>query len=430
MTTSNLFKLRKSWGLLALIAAGMTCSTSSYAADGTWIRIGSTGTDWSGNWSETNRWEGGTIADGAGFTANFAGVNISSAGMTVTLDSHRTIGNLYIGDSGGTAGGATITTGNSSLLTFDNTGSASLLRMGNPAGGGGPSSQAAFSNIAAGIWLNNSLNVENNFSVAGAVLRLNGDISTTTSGLKTITHVTNAGDRANAGVIINGAISDGIGQIAVVQNSSTGSLTLTNENSHTGGTTVSLGRLLVTGDGTLGAGNVHVGTGGTLDIAGIDAGSYQFATTQTVSGAGLIEATAKSLFIAGTLASEDLEINGHLTLGATATTIFSLGGTEAGEYDYLTVNGLLNLGGTLALDTTYTVQYGDTIDLFNGLFIQGAFSDFIGLDLGNGLSWDVSNVHIDGTITAIPEPGTVSLLALCGVAGIALQRLRRKRLSS
>ena len=57
----------------------------------------------SGTWGDPANWDGGTVADGAGFTATFAS-DISSE-VTVTLDSNRTLNSVVFGDADpGTAG--------------------------------------------------------------------------------------------------------------------------------------------------------------------------------------------------------------------------------------------------------------------------------------------------------------------------------------
>jgi autotransporter-associated beta strand protein len=61
------------------------------AADGTW------NTDGNGNWSDTTKWDSNIVADGAGATAHFDNAALSAA-RTITLDSSRTIGNLYFDD--------------------------------------------------------------------------------------------------------------------------------------------------------------------------------------------------------------------------------------------------------------------------------------------------------------------------------------------
>ena len=52
----------------------------------------------SGNWSDTTKWAGGTVANGIDCTADFSTLNIT-VNPTVTLDTARTIGNLIFGDA-------------------------------------------------------------------------------------------------------------------------------------------------------------------------------------------------------------------------------------------------------------------------------------------------------------------------------------------
>jgi autotransporter-associated beta strand protein len=79
--------------------------------NGTWI------VDASGNWSTTNLWSGNTIANGAGFTADFSTLNIT-ANRTVTLDSSRSIGTLKFGDPSG-GQNWTLASSGGSALTLD-----------------------------------------------------------------------------------------------------------------------------------------------------------------------------------------------------------------------------------------------------------------------------------------------------------------------
>jgi autotransporter-associated beta strand protein len=62
------------------------------AGDGTWTSTAS------GNWSDTTKWSGGTVADGTGSTAFFNAVDLT-ADITVTLDSARTNSNLVFADT-------------------------------------------------------------------------------------------------------------------------------------------------------------------------------------------------------------------------------------------------------------------------------------------------------------------------------------------
>lgn len=89
-STMNRFSYAKrvAAGAVAVILATIL---SSKAADGTWNQ------NVDGNWSDTSKWIGNIVADGAGFTATFA--NVLNADRTVTLDSDRTIGGLSFLDT-------------------------------------------------------------------------------------------------------------------------------------------------------------------------------------------------------------------------------------------------------------------------------------------------------------------------------------------
>lgn len=72
-----------------LVLAG---AVSVKAQNGTWT------SDASGNWSDTTKWLGGTVADGDTFTADFSTINIT-ADRTVTLDAPHTLSVLKFGDA-------------------------------------------------------------------------------------------------------------------------------------------------------------------------------------------------------------------------------------------------------------------------------------------------------------------------------------------
>lgn len=96
-----------SFVFLAPVMCALSASLA-HAADGTWTST--TG----GNWTDTAKWNTGTIADGTGSTANFTS-NITAA-TTVSLNgTNRTIGNLVFSDNGA-AGSAWSVTGNTLTL--------------------------------------------------------------------------------------------------------------------------------------------------------------------------------------------------------------------------------------------------------------------------------------------------------------------------
>ena len=77
---------------LAGLAVIILCAGSHWAsaASGEWSSPDS------GSWSTPKNWASKVVADGAGFTAKFDG--IPKSGLTVTLDSSRTIGHLIFND--------------------------------------------------------------------------------------------------------------------------------------------------------------------------------------------------------------------------------------------------------------------------------------------------------------------------------------------
>jgi len=125
-------------------------ATALFAADGTW------NVDADGDWSTAGNWNSGTIADGAGSTANFT-YDISAA-RNIAVDSNRTIGNLSFDDGPYYINGPNV-------LTLDNNGSQPVITCnGN----------------SWGQLINVSLAGNNGFSVSGnidLILNNNNDVS-------------------------------------------------------------------------------------------------------------------------------------------------------------------------------------------------------------------------------------------------------------
>jgi autotransporter-associated beta strand protein len=91
---TNYFTARATDGAGASDFAVLAVYVPITYANGTWTNDGD------GDWGEAGNWLGGTNANGAGFTANFAAINIT-ADRTVTLDQSRSIGTLTFGDTSG-----------------------------------------------------------------------------------------------------------------------------------------------------------------------------------------------------------------------------------------------------------------------------------------------------------------------------------------
>ncbi|BAM03114.1 hypothetical protein PSMK_09550 [Phycisphaera mikurensis NBRC 102666] len=122
------------------------------------------------------------------------------------------------------------------------------------------------------------------------------------------------------------------------------------------------------------------------------------------------------------------------TFASTSTFEIEIGGTDRDAEDFDGVNFLTGgsydfQGGTLDVKTFggFAPENGDTFEIFRFesfamIPVTGGFGDVVLQQLGGGLSFDVSNLLVDGTITVVPEPASAALL----LAGTGLL-LRRRR---
>jgi len=252
------------------------------------------------------------------------------------------------------------------------------------------------------------------------------------------------GTAANSG-IISGAIS-------VIKNGN-GTQTFGGANTYTGFTTVNAGTLNVTGTGSLASPQYSIAALATLNSAGpVNMSSGVSTVNGMLGGTGLVTvASGATLQGTGTIGNATtvngslnpgnpstsigtLNFTGNLTLRATSLTTFQIADNLTGQFDVLNGSGTITFGGTLALDNAGyfgTANLGESVTIFSGWTSRiGNFTTFTGLDLGNGLSWDTSNLNSTGqlsVITAVPEPGTIALLAMAGIGGVLYRRRQSKR---
>ncbi|MCX5654460.1 MAG: PEP-CTERM sorting domain-containing protein [Planctomycetota bacterium] len=225
---------------------------------------------------------------------------------------------------------------------------------------------------------------------------------------------------ANSGsVALTGGTLDNNNHPLVNAGSITGRGTL-----RTGGLTNSPGKTVGVGGGNMDVfGTVH-NDGPWATQAGCTSTFYDF-----VNGSGSFPGAGTVVFLGGYSpggSPAEIEFGGNLVLAAGAI-LMELGGrTPGGQYDVLDMAGNLGLGGTLnvALIYGFVPHAGDAFDLFDWGALAGEF-DAVNLPaLGGGLSWDTSNLYSTGAVGVVPEPATLSLLALGGAA--FLRRSRRK----
>ncbi|MBT3199476.1 MAG: PEP-CTERM sorting domain-containing protein [Phycisphaerales bacterium] len=195
------------------------------------------------------------------------------------------------------------------------------------------------------------------------------------------------------------------------------------------------GSLHVTGDLCIGgnsgsAGGEGILTVGESAILTVD-GELKLWSGGTLDGKGSLAANVTN---AGTLAPGQspglMTIDGDYTQDAAATLEIELAGLMRGsEYDALVITGAATLGGTLEVKLLggFAPANGDRFDILDWASRNGGseFDTLILPLLDADQYWDISDLYTDGEIAAAPEPATMSLLALGGLA-----MLRRRRRSA
>ena len=330
--------------------------------------------------TSANTYSGATIVNGGvlnlvsevanGGNYNYSGSNIFiNNGATLNVTSYRynfsNITFIFDTNGGGTLGalntgyGGFVFEGNN---TFATTGGAQDTISGatTSTGGFNMNGYVAHFNVARGTSTVSDLAVTGPLGNSGAGITVTGTGILELDGVNTYPGPTIV---SNGTVILNGSIA---GATTVM-----GGAMLVNGTTGTGAVAVQSGATLGGAAGTIN-GPVTVASGGTLmtDPAGIN--------TLTI---------ASSLNLAGTV---QLRINSSLPANDVLSSItrVTYGGT-------LTVS---NLGGSLA--------QGDTYTLFNAGGYSGGFSHFNMPALPAGLSWDVSQLTVNGSITVVNYAST------------------------
>ena len=155
--------------------------------------------------------------------------------------------------------------------------------------------------------------------------------------------------------------------------------------------------------------------------------------TQAVQGAG---STTGNIEYAGSYQvgnSPDAVSVQNVLFDRTSTLIMEFASDVPGSgYDQLDISGTATFNGTLDVDLLngFSPSAGDIYHLFNGQ-TTGSFSQVVLPSLGNGLSWNTSDLDTNGTISVTPEPSTLALLAAgtAGLIGWAWRRRQKRSMS-
>lgn len=246
--------------------------------------------------------------------------------------------------------------------------------------------------------------IANSFGYENAIINLNDNISLYHGGTGT-----NAGDGIATTVKIGALTGTSLSRIfeenwiigakntdcrfnGVIAGNSltkvgTGTLTLSGNNTYTGGTTITNGVLMVVntaGSGT-GTTTVNVSGSGTLAGNGIIAGPVN------VSNGGALSP--------GVNAIGKLTINNNLTMASGSNTLIEAK-RNPNLNDVVSSSGAITYGGTLNINNTGTTAFanGDSLIIFNAVRYNGSFSNIVPATPGDGLVWDLSDLNTSGIL--------------------------------
>jgi fibronectin-binding autotransporter adhesin len=209
-----------------------------------------------------------------------------------------------------------------------------------------------------------------------------------------------------------------------------GTLRLSGDNTYAGATIISAGTLLLASGTVTGNGNWTVSSGAALEVDGTLAGSGSLALDGTLSGSGLVNRTVTTGGIAsmieagngpGTLTVASLNATSGVSfafeLGNSSDLVQISGGFVGGGFDDSLQFQFFDSGG-LQAGVAYTLlTYGSASGLDE--------SDF--LVVTNGFvvdTWNIGGNSLSVTFSAIPEPGSLALIALA-LGGLGMVRRRR-----
>jgi autotransporter-associated beta strand protein len=357
--------------------AVLNITLPTISGNGTWTSAGA-----GGLWSDASKWSASFPANGAGNTANFSTLNITSD-LIVTLDRSRTIGALSFGDTSGSQNWTLNSTGGSTLTLEPASGSSVITVSQNTATISAPiAGTSGLSKSGAGTLV---LSGDNSFS---GILYVDTSTSSGTAGTLRIANPDAITDIASISIRNN---NDGSSTLELDGTSrdigSSKAISLSGRNVAVTAIRNLAGNNTLSGPLTLfqGGGNyILQSAGGTLNLAGTitsTAGGTRTLTfpgnsntnvsgsildgTSTVtvlavskSGTGTLTFSAANTYTgATTISAGTMVLNGSLTSPLTTATGTTLSGTGSNA-GTTTVNGTHAPGNPLGTQTfTGTLAY-------------------------------------------------------------------------
>jgi fibronectin-binding autotransporter adhesin len=326
-----------------------------------------------------------------------------------------------LGSEAGSVGTATVSGGtwaNSADLQVGGDGTGTLNLNGGLVTVGGTLSTGTFGTIN----LNSGGTLQIGVGGTGAAL---GVSTLTNNG----TLIFNQSDASTYSGIISGT--------GAVTKQGGGTLTLDGANSYSGVTTISGGVLALSGTGSIGTGDLNLGSGGLFDLTALASGTYSLPSTGDLIGSGTLTGSGHTLAVLGAFqpgnspGTVTLDTGFTLDLSGATSTTFEITDLlfTAGTYDLVNGNGSVVFGGILNLAFSGG-SYADGTNVLQLFSNTGGFSgDFAsvvstGLAAGQAATFNAATGFI--SITVVPEPSTYAM-ALAGLACGGWQMYRRRR---
>lgn len=352
-----------------------------------------------------------------GGNLSVTGGNLSYAGTDGMILSNAVNNVGQAAFSGGTSTFERITLIGSTVTS--GTGSASLAISGNGTvyvGSGGIVSNAGLNGNSA------TSTIDLSGGTLGATANWASSVDMTLSGSSRI----RASD--SVGVARNISLSGNLSGTGGLIKTGSGTLSLSGSNGYTGRTTISEGTLLIASNAAVsGSSALDLTNGGNLDVSNVV--GFTLTSGQALEGAGTVSGpitigSGATLTPGNGVGSILFSNNVTLALGSVST--FEINGFTSGLYDLAQGNAGISFDGTLNLVFQAGFSSTGAVQIFDFESYSGSFAPenlhMTGLASGYSATFDAAN----GTVTVVPEPSAVGLLAV-GVGAFFLRSAYRRR---